>query len=53
MISDKTKREFFQAIPVSVLLYGCTIPNLVKRSEKKLDRNYTMVLRAVLNEFCK
>ena len=28
---EKTKREFFQAVAVSVLLYGCTTWNLMEK----------------------
>ena len=34
---------------VSILLYGCTTWMLTKRLERKLDGNYTRMLRAVLN----
>ena len=40
------KRSFFQAAVVSILLYGCTTWTLTKRLEKKLDGNYTRMLRA-------
>ena len=43
------KRSFFQAAVVSILLYGCTTWTLTKRLEKKLDGNYTRMLRAILN----
>ena len=43
------KRSFFQAAVVSVLLYGSTPWTLTKRLEKKLDGNYTRMLRAILN----
>ena len=33
------------------LLYGCTTWTLTKRLEKKLDDNYTRMLRAILNKF--
>ena len=33
-----------------VLLYGCTTWTLTKRLEKKLDSNYTRMLRAILNK---
>ena len=49
-LSDKIKRRFFQAAVVSILLYGCTIWTLTKRLEKKLDGNYTRMLRAILNK---
>ena len=45
------KRSFFQAAIVSILLYGCTTWTLTKRMEKKLDGNYTRMLRAILNNF--
>ena len=48
-LTDKLKRSFFQAAVVSILLYGCTTWTLTKRLEKKLDGNYTRMLRAVLN----
>ena len=41
--------RFFQAAIVSILLYGCTIWTLTKRLEKRLDGNYTRILRAILN----
>ena len=44
------KRSFFQAAVVSILLYGCTTWTLTKRTEKKLDGNYTRMLRAILNK---
>ena len=44
------KRSFFQAAVVSILLYGCTTWTLTKCMEKKLDSNYTRMLRAILNK---
>ena len=44
------KRSFFQAAVVSILLYGCTTWTLTRRLEKKLDGNYTRMLRAILNK---
>ena len=44
------KRSFFQAAVVSILMYGCTTWTLTKRLEKKLDGNYTRMLRAILNK---
>ena len=44
------KRSFFQAEVVSILLYGCTKWTLTKHMEKKLDDNYTKMLRAILNK---
>ena len=37
-------------ICIYVLLYGCTTWTLTKRLEKKLDGNYTRMLRAILNK---
>ena len=44
------KCSFFQAAVVSILLYGCTTWMLTKWLEKKLDANYTRMLRAILNK---
>ena len=49
-LTDKMKRSFFQASVASILLYGCTTWTLTKRLEKKLDGNYTRMLRAILNK---
>ena len=49
-LTDKMKRSFFRAAVVSILLYGCTTWTLTKRLEKKLDSNYTRMLRAILNK---
>ena len=49
-LTDKMKRSFFQAAVTSILLYGCTTWTLTKRLEKKLDGNYTRMLRAILNK---
>ena len=40
----------WQAVVVSILLYGCTTWTLTIRLEKKLDGNYTRMLRAILNK---
>ena len=48
--TDKKKRSFFLAAVTSILLYGCTTWTLTKRLEKKLDGNYTRMLRAILNK---
>ena len=50
-LNDKMKRSFFQAAVASILLYGCTTWTLTKRLEKKLDGNYTRMLRAILNKY--
>ena len=49
-LTDKIKRSFFQAAVASILLYGCTTWTLTKRLEKKLDGNYTRMLRAIWNK---
>ena len=49
-LTDKIKRSFFQAPVVSILLYGYTTWTLTKRLEKRLDGNYTRMLRATLNK---
>ena len=49
-LTGKMKCSFFQAAVVSILLYGCTMWTLTKRLEKKLDGNYTRMLRAILNK---
>ena len=49
-LTDKIKRSFFLAVVVSILLYGYTTWMLTKRMEKKLDGNYTRMLRAILNK---
>ena len=49
-LTDEMKRSFFQAAVTSILLYGWTTWTLTKRLEKKLDGNYTRMLRAILNK---
>ena len=49
-LTDKMKRSFFPAAVASILLYGCTTWTLTKRLLKKLDGNYTRMLRAILNK---
>ena len=49
-LTDKMKHSFFQAGVVSILLYGCTTWTLTKRLKKKLESNYTRMLRAILNK---
>ena len=44
------KRSFFQVAVASILLYGYTTWTLTKRMEKKIDGNYTRMLRAILNK---
>ena len=49
-LTDKMKHSSFQAAVVPKLQYGCTTWTLTKRLEKKVDRNYTRMLRAALNK---
>ena len=49
-LTYKMKRSFFQTAVISILLYGCTTWMLTKWLEKKLDGNYTRMLRAILNK---
>ena len=49
-LTDRMKHSIFLAAVVSILLYGCTTWTLTKRLEKKLDGNYTRMLRATLNK---
>ena len=49
-LTDRIKRSFFQIAVVSILLYECTIWTITKRMEKKLDGNYTRMLRVILNK---
>ena len=49
-LTDKMKRSFFPAAVALILLYGCTTWTLTKRLKKKLDGNYTRMLRAILNK---
>ena len=48
--SDKIKHNFFQAVVVLVLLYGCTTWMLTKCIEKRLDWNCTRILRTIMNK---
>ena len=49
-LTNKMKRSFFQAAVMSILIYRCTTWTLTKWLEKKLDGNYTRMLRAILNK---
>ena len=49
-LTDKMKRSFFHAAVVSILLYGCTTWTFTKQLKKKLDDNYTRMLRTILNK---
>ena len=48
LICHKTKSN--SCMVSSISLYGCTTWTLTKRLEKKLDGNYTRMLRAILNK---
>ena len=47
---NKIKHSFFKAAVVSILLYGCTTWTLTKRLEKKINRNYSRMMRAILHK---
>ena len=49
-LTDKMKRVFSKQQSCRIQLYGCTTWTLTKRMEKKLDGNYTRMLRAILNK---
>ena len=48
--SGKIKRDFYLAVAMSILVYGCTIWTLTKCIEKRLYENYTRMLRASLTK---
>ena len=50
IISTIFSRSYFRTVVISILLYGCTTWTLTKRLEKKLNGNYTRMLRAILNK---
>ena len=47
-LTDKMKCSFLQAAVMSILLYGCITWMLTKYMERKLDSNYTRMLRAIM-----
>ena len=47
-LTNKIKRSFFQAVVVSILLYGCTTWTLTKWMEKKLDKNAASNIEQVI-----
>ena len=51
--SNKIKHDFFQLVAISILLCWCTTWTLTKHMEKKLDGNYTRMLRAILKKYGK
>ena len=52
-VIDDMEREFFQAVTVSILLYGCTIWTLPIRLKKKPDKNNTNVKQILKVALCK
>ena len=52
-LTDKIKRNFFEAVVVSILLYRCTTWMLTKRLVKKLNGSYTRMLWGILNKSCR
>ena len=48
-IPDNMKRNFFRATVESVLIYGFVSWTLTKSIEKRLNGNYTRMMRAILN----
>ena len=51
-LTDEMKHSFFQAVVISILLYGFTTWTLTKHMEKKIDGNYTRMLQTILNKSC-
>ena len=49
-VTDKMKCSLFQAVVMSILLYGCTTWMLTKHMEKKFDSNYTRILLTIWNK---
>ena len=45
-LTDKMKRSFLQTPVMLILLYRCTTWTLTKRIEKKINGNYTRMLRS-------
>ena len=43
--SEKIKLELFQTVAMSIILFGCNRWTLTKHWKKKLDGNYTRILR--------
>ena len=52
-LSDNMKRNFFRATVEYVLIYGSVSWTLIKALEKRLNVNYTRMLRAILNRYLK
>ena len=49
-LTGRRKQSFCQEAVVSILLHGCTTWTLLNGLGKKLDGNYTRMLRAILNK---
>ena len=49
-LNDKIKHNFFLAVVVSFLQYGCTTWTLTKHIEKKLDSDSKRMLRVIWNK---
>ena len=49
-LSNKIKRDLFNAVAVSTQLYEFTTQDTNKTQEKKLNGNYTRMLHAVLKK---
>ena len=52
-ILPRFRWSFFSESPREFYHYGCTTWTLTKRLKKKLDGNYTRMLRAILNKSCR
>ena len=48
--SDKIKQDFFQAVAVSILHYGCTSVTLTKPIDNRLNVNCTRIVQVILNK---
>ena len=52
-LPDDMKRNFFRATVESVLIYGSVNWTQTKSLQKRLNENYTRILRDILNRFWK
>ena len=52
-LPDNMKINLFRATVESVLIYGSISWSLTKSLEKRLNGNYTRMLRAILNRYWK
>ena len=53
VLSDKIKWDFLLAVVVPLLMYGCTTWMLMKCIQKRLEKNYTIMLHSISNKFLK